>query len=206
MKKSANYDNVAFFYDELAELVFLGAIRKSQRSVLSHITDHSHILIVGGGTGWILKDIADLHLKHLKVTFVDHSELMIKKAKNQPFWGLEVEFIHQSVQALTFSKTYDVALTPFFFDNLSSIETHKAFSKINEFLKPQGIWLHVDFENTRIWHRVFLGLMYKCFNLLCNVQTSNLPPVVSHFADGGFEEIAHKAFYQGFISAKVYKK
>ncbi|MBS9525264.1 class I SAM-dependent methyltransferase [Litoribacter alkaliphilus] len=205
-KKSANYDPVALIYDGLAALVFLGAIRRSQRSVLNHIPDHTHILIVGGGTGWILQDIAWLQRKDLKVTFVDHSELMIRKAKKQVYQGLEVEFVQQSVQDLILSKTYDVVLTPFFFDNLTAKEANEAFSNINQSLKPQGIWLHVDFENSRFWHRAFLGLMYKYFSLLCNVQTSSLPPMARYFDESGFEAISNKGFFKGFISARVYKK
>ncbi len=54
---AANYNNSAWFYDSLAGLVYGKALVKAQVYLLQYIPADSNILIVGGGTGWILMNL-----------------------------------------------------------------------------------------------------------------------------------------------------
>jgi ubiquinone/menaquinone biosynthesis C-methylase UbiE len=53
-----NYDRIARIYDKLSRMVFGKSIVRAQQSILPFITTPARMLIVGGGTGWILEEIA----------------------------------------------------------------------------------------------------------------------------------------------------
>jgi hypothetical protein len=58
---AASFNNSAWFYDRLSRLVYGKAIVNTQLYLLGYIQPNSNILIVGGGTGWILDEITRLH-------------------------------------------------------------------------------------------------------------------------------------------------
>ncbi|MEZ4686196.1 MAG: hypothetical protein R3B47_09055 [Bacteroidia bacterium] len=54
-----SFNRLAPVYDFLASLVFGNRIRQAQRWLLDFIPEGSSILILGGGTGWILEELAE---------------------------------------------------------------------------------------------------------------------------------------------------
>ena len=73
-----NYDAAAWFYDGLSRLVFGDALVRAQRFLVEHIAAESKLLIVGGGTGWILEEIALMQPASLKIINVEISEKMMR--------------------------------------------------------------------------------------------------------------------------------
>ena len=58
-----NYNGIAKFYDALSRIVFQRSIIISAQFLIEFIADNNKVLIVGGGTGWILEEISKLHKK-----------------------------------------------------------------------------------------------------------------------------------------------
>ena len=57
---ASNYDNSAWFYDGLSRVVYGNALISSQVYLLQFIPSNATILIVGGGTGRLLEEIAKI--------------------------------------------------------------------------------------------------------------------------------------------------
>ena len=93
-----NYDRIARYYDTLSRLVFFRSQIKAQTDQLQVIPPGSRILIVGGGTGWILEEIAKVQASGLSITYVEISEEMLRLSKERGVKDIEVIFIHASAE------------------------------------------------------------------------------------------------------------
>src|SRR5665213_2689273 len=78
----ANYDNSAWFYDRLSRLIYGDALVRAQVYLLGFIPENAKVLIAGGGTGWILEKLADVHPAGLQITYAEVSAKMMAQAKN----------------------------------------------------------------------------------------------------------------------------
>ncbi|HEV7379176.1 MAG TPA: class I SAM-dependent methyltransferase, partial [Dyadobacter sp.] len=112
-----NYDPIATRYDWLSRIVFRQNLVLSQTCLLQHIPPQSSILIVGGGTGWILSELTKTQATGLEITYIEISEKMINLAKKHNTGKNEVEFVHTAIENYTSNKTFDIILTAFLFDN-----------------------------------------------------------------------------------------
>lgn len=205
-----NYDAAAWFYDTLAQLVYGKSLINAQVFLLQHIPPDSKILIVGGGTGWILEEIARIHSCSLKIVYVEISAKMIALSKKRNFGRNEVSFINLDIEKYTVNEAFDVIITPFLFDNFSEKRIRSVFCQLNNYLKFKGLWLNCDFQvqpnQNSIWQKTLLQIMYWFFGWLCNVETNKLIKMNRYFEEKNFALMAEKTFYKGFIIAQVYQK
>lgn len=205
-----NYDAAAWFYDTLAQLIFGKALLKAQRFLVENIEPQTNILIVGGGTGWVLEEIARVQSPNLRITYVEISGRMIDLSKKRNYLQNEVNFIHAAIEDYKLVQQYDVILTPFLFDNFIERRIQVVFNQLHRSLKPDGLWLLADFQIQNnykgIWQKTILQTMYLFFGLLCNVETKTLTKMNTFFKAENYTLFEEKTFYQGFIISQVYRK
>ena len=179
----------------------------AQLYLLDAIPAGARLLIVGGGTGWILEEIATLHPAGLSITYIDSSEKMIALSERRNAGNNKVSFEAIPVESVILDGMYDVVLTPFLLDNLTEVSMRKVCQSITAHLNPGGIWLYCDFEDGgKVWHKVLLKIMYLFFRLSCGIEASELPDVRAWFSEGKYKIIGERKFYKGFAVARVYKK
>ena len=168
MSNNTNYNPVVWFYDGLSKLVFGSNIKKAQIDLLCLIPANSKLLIVGGGTGWILEDITKLHPSSLEITYIDSSSKMIERSEKRSYASNHVEFIEASIEHYHLpdtGKLYDVIITPFIADGFSQADWQQVFTKLDKGLKANGVWLYTDFQmndKSLLWQRLLLKLLYLC--------------------------------------------
>jgi len=205
-----NYDAAAWFYDRLAQLVFGSALVKAQRFLVRHIPAQASVLVVGGGTGWILEEIARVNPSSLKITYVEISAKMIALSQKKNHQQNEVYFVHQPIEEYEIGQQYDIVLTPFLFDNFSEKRIQSVFEQLHQSLKPGGLWLLCDFQvqdnSKSIWQKFLLQTMYLFFGWLCQVETNKLIKMDSFFISKNDVLRDEKTFYSGFIVSQVYRK
>lgn len=204
---AANYNNAAWFYDRLSRLVYGNALVKAQVWLLNYVPQNSTILIAGGGTGWILEELAKIHPTGLTITYVEVAPAMIARSKKRNVRGNQVIFINDAIEHVEFELAFDVVITPFLFDNFKEINLDKIFGSMHQALKPGGLWLNVNFQLTgKWWQQVLLKSMFLFFRLLCNIEGAELPKIENQFQFNGYVKIDNKDFYRNFISSRVYWK
>ena len=202
-----NYDNAAWFYDKLSRMVFGKAIINAQIYLLQYIPPKSKILIVGGGTGWILDELTGLHPGGLKITYVEISAKMMAKSVKRNIGANEVTFLNSAIECAFIPSDFDVVITPFLFDNFSQPTAEKVFAHIDAALTPGRQWLYADFEPTgRWWQQILLKTMHTFFKILCGIEAAELPDVKSLFAQRLYEDVNSKAFFGDLIMATVYSR
>lgn len=205
-----NYDAAAWFYDWLAQLVFGNALVEAQGFLVRHIQPETKILVVGGGTGWILEEIARIQTSTLKIIYVEISTKMISLSKKRYLGQNKVVFINQGIEDYQITTAFDVVLTPFLFDNFSAERIQVVFNKLHQSLKPGGLWLLADFQIQNnyksIWQKLILKTMYLFFGWLCNVEAKKLFNLDIYFQTKDYILVKEKTFYRGFIVSKIYQK
>lgn len=202
-----NYDNAAEFYDVLSKAVFRRSIIEAQVGLLTYIPAGSTILIVGGGTGWILEEIGKVHATGLDITYVEISEKMLKLSRKRDVQQNKVQFVHAAIEVFVPDHLYDIVITAFLFDNFSSDTAKKVFNVLHPLLKQDGHWLFADFTNTPgLWQRLLLKSMYTFFRLLCKVEATQLHDMQPLFDQHHYQQLADKRYYGRFIRSAVYRK
>jgi ubiquinone/menaquinone biosynthesis C-methylase UbiE len=206
-----NYDNIARYYDFLSRLVFRTTQRDAQTALLPFIEKNSTVLIAGGGTGWILEEMANICPAGLHIYYVEISANMIALAKERKYQQHEVTFINMAVEDFGGppSGTFDVIMTPFLFDNFAKERIRPVFLHLHNMLRPGGKWLFTDFHYQQVaplWQRVLLRSMYVFFRILCRVEADALADIEPLFRDHHYTTLYEAFYFRKFIRSAVYRK
>ncbi|MDQ4141407.1 MAG: class I SAM-dependent methyltransferase [Bacteroidota bacterium] len=210
----ASFDRVSWFYDPLARLTFGGAIQKSQVTLLSFIPAEASVLLVGGGTGWLLRDFARLSIP-LNITYLELSPRMLNTAKKTlasiPSHLLQVDFRQGNETNISAHEIFDIILTPFVLDLYPEPLANAMVQRLQRHLKKNGLWLIADFfidktqkNRHKWWKNILLQAMYTFFGWLCDLQTHTLPHLDRLFQQQLGQLIHTQYFYGHFIRSQVY--
>lgn len=204
---AANYNNSAWFYDSLARLVYGKALINAQVYLLKHIPKNSKVLIVGGGTGWILDELTRIHPSGLQITYVEIASNMMALSKKRNIGNNQVTFINDAIEHVNLPADFDIALTPFLLDNFTDENLTKVFNSIAVLLKPNTLWLNTSFQLTgKWWQRIMLQSMFILFKVICNIEASKLPGIDKCFDEKHFKLVEQQSFFGDFIGARIYQK
>src|SRR5580692_1554130 len=102
-----NYDPIAGSYAFLSRLVFGQAEVNAQVELLRYIGPGSRVLIVGGGTGWILEKLAAIHPSGLRITYVESSANMIALTKKRDWRQNEAQLVQLPIEQFVTEERYD---------------------------------------------------------------------------------------------------
>ncbi|HTK18425.1 MAG TPA: class I SAM-dependent methyltransferase [Mucilaginibacter sp.] len=204
---AANYDNSAWFYDRLSRLVYGKALVRSQVYLLKYIPGNANILIAGGGTGWLLEEIAKIHPSGLTITYAEVSSNMMDLSKKRNTGNNEVIFINEPVENIEANKLFDVIFTPFLFDNFTEQTLQQVFTHIHGKLRPAGTWLNTDFRPAgKWWHTFLLKSMIAFFRLVCGIEAKKLPGIEKQFELHQYQILDQRSFFGEFILSTAYQK
>jgi ubiquinone/menaquinone biosynthesis C-methylase UbiE len=200
------YDFIARFYDQLARLVFGDQIFSSQTHFLTSVPDDSNVLILGGGTGLIARELLKIRPR-CRITFVDASAKMISIAKANNFSSrVNIVFVHGTENDIP-AVYYEVVITNFFLDLFSPKELEVVLQKIKARLTLNAIWLVTDFQKPKTLRQKFvLAFMYRFFALVTRLKNQELPLLFKQIKKIGFNEIETTEFASGFIKTTVLKR
>ena len=204
---AANYNNSAWFYDSLARLVYGKALVNAQIYLLKHIPENGKVLIVGGGTGWILDDLAHIHPSGLQITYVEIAPNMMALSRKRNVGNNQVTFINDAIENVDLPADFDIALTPFLLDNFTDENLAKVLNSIAALLKPNTLWLNTSFQLTgKWWQRIMLKAMFIFFKLTCGIEASKLPGIDKCFEEKHFKLVEQQSFFGEFIGTRIYQK
>jgi tRNA (cmo5U34)-methyltransferase len=199
---------LAKHYDFLAGIIFGKTLQQSQLYFLRSIPPGCSILIMGGGTGEVLRSLLDIN-PTCRVWYVEASGEMVSIAskKIRKNDRDRVSFIHGTEDSIPDKAFFDVIITSFFLDLYSDEGVLNICKRFYHKLNKDGLWFVSDFvDGGKRWHRVMLWTMYRFFVLTCTIEGSKLPSWQKALESTGLAEMEFKFFYGGFIKSAVYKK
>ncbi len=202
-----NYDPIAKHYDLLSWLFFGRTEINAQLELLAYVKPGSSLLIVGGGTGWILDELASRYPEGLCVTYVEPSGKMMALSQKRNLGGNKVRFVQLPIEQFVTEERYDCILTGFVFDNFSHEKAARVIGLLHPLLTEGGHWLYADFHcpprKGKLWQRMLLRTMYFSARLICKVEANDLPDAEALFAAEGFGVVTSSYRYGGFIKSIV---
>lgn len=196
------FDRLAPVYTRLSGIVFGKTLERSQNHFLNSIKTNDRILILGGGSGELLKSLLKQQ-PNVTIDYIDISEKMIQLARQKTQSPSNVNFIIGTEQNIP-NREYTVVITNFYLDLFSDATLNTVIEKIKIKLQPDASWLVTDFVNKKWWHHMMLGGMYLFFRITTHIEATRLPHWTRHLMNHGATEIDSKRFYGGFIESKVY--
>ena len=191
-------------YDVLARIVFGNAIVVSQTVFLEQIGEGSKILILGGGTGWLLNKI-DERDSSCEVWYVELSERMIERACKRKM-NCKIHFIQGTEELIPVDKKFDVVITNFYLDLFSNDRVKRVIDRINHHTHASTLWIITDFKNTIWWQRCMLRCMYTFFRIVCKIEASQLPDWPGYLGHNGWREDSTRQWYNGFIESSIWNR
>ncbi|WP_353717784.1 methyltransferase domain-containing protein [Dyadobacter sp. 676] len=204
-----NYDRIASRYDKLSRLIFGKSIVRAQQALLPLITPPARVLVVGGGTGWIIEEMGRIHPSGLAIDYVEISSNMLELARKRDSRHNKVTFIHAAIEDYNALSSYDVIMTPFLFDNFSHVRAQKVFRKLDSMLKNGALWLftdfHIDKGINRLWQKALLRSMYIFFRNISQVEADQLPDMRALF-NTHFQTVFETFHFRRFIRSAAYRK
>lgn len=199
---TSGYDRLAHVYDYLA-VTFVGKqIQRAQLKWLPYLKDRKKLLILGGGTGWILPFIFQIN-PNLIIHYVDASTKMIAKAE-QNAKGLLVQFI-KGTEADIPDKDYDAVLTHFYLDLFSDAQLPNLIAKLKMRLNNNALWLVTDFEVRTMLQRVKVRMMYLFFRMMTGLKTQALPLWYSAMINATCIALKSYSTHHKFIRSVVFQ-
>lgn len=198
-----NFDWIAPIYDQAARAVFGRSMIDSQTTFFDRILDHGEILIVGGGTGWVLPELFS-RKPGCRVVYIDSSPAMIRKAQQQSLQG-HCEFKCALAHQLP-DRSFDAIVTNFFLDVLNDPSLIEWVRRAGKQLRPGGIWIVTEFEQTKsAWHHALLAIMYTFFRWTCGIEATALPDWKGAFATNRIALSEERHHYSSFIRSCLYR-
>ncbi len=203
-----SFDRIAPYYDVLARLIFGRTLEQAQRTFVDQIPPAASVLIVGGGTGWVLEATL-VNSRPGRVLYLETSAQMLARASRRMIRRAKpgsVEFRVGDETTLSPDERFDVLMTPFVLDLFTeqTLTTH-LLPRLTAALKPGGQWLVTDFMPTGVWwQRVLLWAMIRFFRLTAGIEARHLADWPRLLAEAGLVQQERQVFVRGMVSADVW--
>lgn len=203
-----NFNWISPIYDALAFVVFGRKLQQAQALFLSAIPPKASVLLVGGGTGWLLEQVL-VRCRPERVLYLETSSRMVARATrrmaHKSLLGM-VEFRVGDETSLRSGEQFDVVITPFLLDLFSENTLQiRLIPRLLSALKPGGMWLVTDFVAPSVWwQKILLWAMIRFFRLIAGIETRKLANWQQYLADAGLVLQARKSQVGGMVSAEVW--
>lgn len=205
-----NFDWIAPIYDSLARVVFGNRLQRAQTVFLNQIPAKARVLIVGGGTGWLLEQVLT-QCQPQRVVYLEASAKMLAMASRRILTHAVVGAVDFRVGDETCLKpddVFEVILTPFVLDLYPEhLLQSTLIPRLLRVLNPAGLWLVTDFINPQIgWQKLLLWTMIRFFRLTAGIKTHQLADWQKSLAESGLSCLKQQIQVSGMVSAEIWEK
>jgi SAM-dependent methyltransferase len=197
------FNKIAFVYDMIAALVFGKSIKRAQEYFLKDVPDTSIVLILGGGTGWLAKELLKKK-PNCRIVYIDASSKMIELARKKTGNSAQINFIHGTEKDIPQIK-FDVVITNFFLDMFELGSLSNVTGRIKSSMEKDSIWIATDFiDEGKWWQKMLLKLMYAFFNRVSKIESRALPDWQDAIKVQAMKGVETRSYYAGFIRTVKY--
>lgn len=208
MTRLDGFNAIAKYYDTIKYLVFGKSMLRSQLHFIEEIPRRGNFLILGGGSGEMLKPTLAAS-PGCRIVYVEASSEMLHYAKSRisDDHRKSIRFIHGTEDDIPEHMEFQVIITNFFLDLFEDSQALDISKTLKSRMSHDGLWIVTDFVDAgKWWHRVLLRLMYRFFILTCHIEAQHLPDWQRQLRLAGLRETKCKSFYNGFIRTCIFRK
>jgi SAM-dependent methyltransferase len=207
----SGFDYVAAFYDPLAHLVYGPALQQAQQAALAALPEGApRVLIIGGGTGWVLGEVLRLR-PEAQVLYLEASPRMLSRSQeflrqHWPTMAPQVEFRLGTEAALHPEERFEAVVTFFFLDLFEPTRLRQLMAQLQAARRPGAPWLLADFAQPQTWwQRGLLAAMYAFFGLTTGISARRRPPIEAELQRLHLVPRPVGAFFGGMVEATVWQ-
>jgi ubiquinone/menaquinone biosynthesis C-methylase UbiE len=200
-ESGGSYEVVAWWYDAIARIYSLDAIRRARAWQLGTMRPGQRALYVGIGSG---EDALSAAEHGLDITGLDISPAMLRHARGRfERHGRDVTLIEGDLFEFDAAASYDVVVANFFLNVFDSDAMLRALTRAVSLVRPGGLLALADFAppGPGVLRRGLSAAYYRPINLagrclgLCSLHP--IYDYASHFDALGIELVARQGFGLG---------
>lgn len=200
----SNFNLIAPVYDRLARLVFGKSIVRSQTWFLNEVPANARVLILGGGTGWLLEELIK-SAPTINVVYIEASTKMLQITTQRKL-NDKTTLILGTEENIP-SHAFDVVITNFYLDLFPEEKLNDIIQKITTRTTAASVWIATDFVlDSKWWQRVMLKIMYVFFRAASSIEASHLPTWGKSMLQHAWTEQDSKLWYRGFIKSVLFRR
>jgi ubiquinone/menaquinone biosynthesis C-methylase UbiE len=208
-----NVDPIARVYQLIEYAAFGRSLEQCRFASLPFTTEARDIVILGEGDGRFLERLLQIN-PDATIDIIDVSARMLALARERVAECDLARVRFQQFDAIdgpVSASSYDVIITNFFLDCLSSECAAALIAKWSAVLKPGGLWLVGEFNepdcgfrrfHARLWHRI----MYRFFQITTGLEVSRLPPYAALLHSANFTLVKQSEMRFGLMISQVWRK
>lgn len=207
------FDQLSTVYDLMAGLVYGKSLKKAQTKFLGNIPKDAKVLMLGGGSGWLLVELIK-KVSPKDVAYVEISPKMkaLAQKKLKIAFGespkTKIDWSTSDVWQLEPGQSFDVVICPCFLDLFPDEMQAALLEKIEKSCKPEAKMLLTDFRKASVWpmswiSRLLIWIMYRFFRICCGIPAKSLPNFDRHLSAAGWELELEAYFFGGMIQSKL---
>ena len=207
-----DFSPLAPLYRWMEWLSFGPFLHRARCAFLSDLTHTANALILGDGDGRFTAALLRAN-PLVQIDAVDASPAMLQALRHRA--GPNAGRVHcHAADARNFQpqsdEPYDLVVTHFFLDCLSTEEIRELAATIRPNLAPGAIWLLSEFavpptRYGRIFARPLVSLLYSAFGLLTGLRIRRLPDHPSALIGSGFTLHSRRTFLGTLLIAEKWQ-
>jgi SAM-dependent methyltransferase len=210
---AANFNLIARPYRWMEVLTLGRALERCRNYFLPDLVDCRSALVLGDGDGRFLAALLAAN-PTLQADVVDASDAMLRLLERRAHAAhptAATRFHTHHTDALAFAPTgpYDLIVTHFFLDCLTTPEVDRLCTRIVPHLEPNARWLISDFRipaGPMHWPaRILVRLLYLAFRLLAGLRTTHLPDYTTALLAADFGCIAAHISLAGLLTTELWE-
>lgn len=194
------FDRIAPVYDWLARVAFGRSLVQAQQWGISQVRSDDRVIVLGGGTGETLPDLAVRQPAH--VCYVDASAVMLQKARQRTWPGnVPITFLQGTEADIPADELADCVLLPFVLDLYPAATLQKQLlPALLRHLRPGGQLIVTDFDQpTTTGQRTWMWLMLRFFRLAAQIPVQSWTDWPAALRQAGLHERAGRSFRNGQV-------
>ncbi len=207
--RRVSFDTIARPYRWMEYASFGRLLERCRFRQLGEVTNVQRALVFGDGDGRFLARLLIAN-PHVEVDAVDGSAAMLALTAGRIGQQSRVRLHHADALAFAPSGHYDLIVTHFFLDCLTSAEIETLLKRIEPHLRPGARWLLSEFavphRQPAAWlARLLIALLYRAFGVLTGLRTRTMPDYPMLFERAGwFPELRH-TFLGGILVSELWR-
>lgn len=210
MNAAPNFDGLARIYRWLEFATFGPALWRCRCSFLEEVRDCRRALVLGDGDGRFTARLLETN-PDVRIDAVDASPAMLRALVKQAGTNSDrVCTCCADVREHQFTgTTYDLVVTHFFLDCLTTGEVAALARQLKGCLSPHAYWLISEFAVPQgmfgaLIARPLVSALYWMFRGLTGLRVSSLPQYKQTLGEIGFKYKQNKGFLGSLLAAELW--
>jgi hypothetical protein len=222
MKQPPNFNRLAGPYRWMERLSFGPSLALCRSTFLPRAATCDHALVLGDGDGRFTARLLRTNPR-IRIDAVDASSSMLQAQIRRAGSNATRLRTHQAdartwnpdhlgapfPRSETWESKYDVIVTHFFLDCLTTEEVQSLTTRIRPNLTPTAIWIISEFAIPPGWYgrlvaRPLIGLLYRTFGLLTGLAVRTLPDHASALRVAGFTRTDRRPRLAGLLTSELW--